>query len=102
MRAAAGGDPHRLNVRGSGLLQPAVRVSVIRSGESMENALRACCKGIRIGKSPHPPRGRCYGKQLIYEKLPTDITKRHVMLLDPILASGNSAIKAIETLIRRG
>nr|XP_007146668.1 hypothetical protein PHAVU_006G059500g [Phaseolus vulgaris]ESW18662.1 hypothetical protein PHAVU_006G059500g [Phaseolus vulgaris] len=25
-------------------------VSVIRSGESMENALRACCKGIKIGK----------------------------------------------------
>ena len=24
-------------------------VSVIRSGESMENALRACCKGIKIG-----------------------------------------------------
>ena len=25
-------------------------VSVIRSGESMENALRACCKGVKIGK----------------------------------------------------
>ncbi|KAI3740202.1 hypothetical protein L2E82_30626 [Cichorium intybus] len=24
--------------------------SVIRSGQSMENALRACCKGIKIGK----------------------------------------------------
>ena len=25
-------------------------VSIIRSGESMENALRVCCKGIKIGK----------------------------------------------------
>jgi uridine kinase len=25
-------------------------VSIVRSGESMENALRACCKGIKIGK----------------------------------------------------
>eukprot|EP00958_Prasinococcus_capsulatus_P004631 scaffold431_cov315-Prasinococcus_capsulatus_cf.AAC.12 len=25
-------------------------VSLIRSGESMENALRACCKGVKIGK----------------------------------------------------
>lgn len=25
-------------------------VSIIRSGESMENALRACCKGVKIGK----------------------------------------------------
>ncbi|XP_022556834.1 uridine/cytidine kinase UKL1, chloroplastic isoform X2 [Brassica napus] len=25
-------------------------ISIIRSGESMENALRACCKGIKLGK----------------------------------------------------
>ncbi|KAK2992877.1 hypothetical protein RJ640_028119 [Escallonia rubra] len=25
-------------------------VSIVRSGESMENAMRACCKGIKIGK----------------------------------------------------
>ncbi len=25
-------------------------VSIIRSGEAFENALRACCKGIKIGK----------------------------------------------------
>ena len=25
-------------------------VSVIRSGESMENALRACCQGVKLGK----------------------------------------------------
>ena len=25
-------------------------VSIIRSGEAMENALRDCCKGIKIGK----------------------------------------------------
>jgi uridine kinase len=25
-------------------------VSIIRSGESMEAALRTCCKGVKIGK----------------------------------------------------
>ncbi len=25
-------------------------VSIIRSGESMENALRACCQGVKLGK----------------------------------------------------
>lgn len=29
-------------------------------------------------------------KQLIYEKLPNDISERHVLLLDPILGTGSS------------
>ncbi|MBA0781457.1 hypothetical protein Gotri_002381 [Gossypium trilobum] len=76
-------------------------VSVIRSGESMENALRACCKGIKIGKILIHGDGK-NGRQLIYEKLPADISSRHVLLLDPVLASGNSAIKAISLLLSKG
>ncbi|XP_024953163.1 uridine kinase-like protein 3 isoform X1 [Citrus sinensis] len=104
-------------------------VSVIRSGESMENALRACCKGIKIGKilihregdngqqvcKVLPMSRMCffvsakvlifYGSmiwQLIYEKLPQDISERHVLLLDPILGTGNSAVQAISLLLRKG
>lgn len=76
-------------------------VSVIRSGESMENALRACCKGIKIGKILIHREGD-NGQQLIYEKLPQDISDRHVLLLDPILGTGNSAVEAISLLIRKG
>ncbi|KAL7179468.1 hypothetical protein ACSBR1_042793 [Camellia fascicularis] len=90
-------------------------VSIIRSGESMENALRACCKGIKIGKIlihrdgdngkqgvfPVPPPF-FQTKKLIYEKLPKDISERHVLLLDPVLATGNSANQAIELLIQKG
>ncbi|QCD78116.1 uridine kinase-like protein 4 [Vigna unguiculata] len=76
-------------------------VSVIRSGESMENALRACCKGIKIGKILIHREGD-NGQQLIYEKLPNDISDRHVLLLDPILGTGNSAVQAISLLIRKG
>ena len=35
-------------------------------------------------------------EELIYEKLPADIADRHVLLLDPILATGNSAARAIQ------
>ncbi|KAF6161438.1 hypothetical protein GIB67_009317 [Kingdonia uniflora] len=76
-------------------------VSIVRSGESMENALRACCKGIKIGKILIHRDGD-NGKQLIYEKLPKDISERHVLLLDPVLATGNSAVQAIELLIQKG
>lgn len=76
-------------------------VSIIRSGESMENALRTCCKGIKIGKILIHREGD-NGKQLIYQNLPRDIQNRHVLLLDPVLATGNSAIQAIELLINKG
>lgn len=92
-------------------------VSIIRSGESMENALRACCKSIKIGKilvHRHCPvdareapstsspsnsvtdmsrNGRDY--DLIYEKLPRDIAGRYVFLMDPILGTGHSASRCI-------
>ncbi|KAH1263861.1 Uridine kinase-like protein 4 [Glycine max] len=87
-------------------------VSIIRSGESMENALRACCKGIKIGKILIHREGDngqqvchlcvCLGIPLIYEKLPNDISDRHVLLLDPILGTGNSAVEAISLLLKKG
>lgn len=40
--------------------------------------------------------------KLIYEKLPNDISERHVLLLDPVLATGNSANQAIELLVQKG
>ncbi|PSS30405.1 Uracil phosphoribosyltransferase [Actinidia chinensis var. chinensis] len=76
-------------------------VSIIRSGESMENALRACCKGIKIGKILIHGEGD-NGRQLIYEKLPADISSRQVLLLDPVLASGSNAIKGISLLLSKG
>jgi uridine kinase len=91
----------------------------IFSGESMENALRACCKGIKIGKIlihrsgdngkqvlhyiwsvygilffqceknfPQYTSSPSSSTQLIYEKLPKDISQRHVLLMDPVLATG--------------
>ena len=33
---------------------------------------------------------------MLYEKLPYDIAERHVLLMDPILASGNTCAAAIE------
>ncbi|KAF3337198.1 Uridine kinase-like protein 3 [Carex littledalei] len=77
-------------------------ISVIRSGESMENALRACCKGIKIGKILiHRSEGD-NGQQLIYHNLPKDISNRHVLLLDPILGTGNTAVQAINLLLKKG
>lgn len=91
-------------------------VSVIRSGESMENALRECCQGIKIGKvlvarhygASSGGSGSVHGLQpqpqehQVYEKLPGDIAERYVLLLDPVLATGGSACRAIQLLLSKG
>lgn len=41
-------------------------------------------------------RDQLVEQELIYEKLPKDIAERHVLLMDPILATGNSAARAIQ------
>lgn len=77
-------------------------VSVIRSGEAMEVALRECCQGIKIGKILVHRHGVGGSQELIYHKLPEDIAKRFVLLLDPILGTGNTACKTIQVLLDRG
>ena len=77
-------------------------VSVIRSGEAMENAVRSVCKNIRIGKILIE-RGTAESEPSVkYVKLPQDIARRQVLLLDPILASGRSICLAVEQLLAAG
>lgn len=38
---------------------------------------------------------------LVYFKLPDDIADRHVLVMDPILSSGYTVVRAIETLLVR-
>ncbi|KAG6633336.1 hypothetical protein CIPAW_12G041900 [Carya illinoinensis] len=70
-------------------------VSINRIGQAMENALRACCAEVDIGF--------IFGtRPEVVGTLPEDISKRHILLLDPVLASGKSAIRAIELLKNEG
>jgi len=73
-------------------------VSIIRSGESMEKAVRQVCEDIRIGKILIQRNEKTAEPILFYSKLPKDISKRYVLLLDPMLATGGSVCKAIEVL----
>ncbi|KAJ1510828.1 Uracil phosphoribosyltransferase, synthesizes UMP from uracil [Coelomomyces lativittatus] len=74
-------------------------VPIIRAGEAMEKGLRECCKGVRIGKILIQRNEATYQPQLFYDKLPHDIHDRFVLLLDPMLATGGSVIRAIEVLL---
>jgi len=77
-------------------------VSIMRAGESMEQGLRDCCRSVRIGKILIQRDEETALPKLYYSKLPPDIDDRYVLLLDPMLATGGSAIKAIEVLLANG
>lgn len=65
-------------------------VSIMRAGESMEQALRECCRSVRIGKILIQRDEETAQPRLFYDKLPEDINNRWVLLLDPMLATGMS------------
>lgn len=74
----------------------------MRAGEAMEQGLRDCCRSVRIGKILIQRDEDTTMPKLFYDKLPEDIASRWVLLLDPMFATGGSAIMAVEVLISRG
>ncbi|KAJ2162569.1 Uracil phosphoribosyltransferase, synthesizes UMP from uracil [Coemansia sp. RSA 552] len=77
-------------------------VSIMRAGESMEQGLRDVCTSVRIGKVLIQRDEETAQPKLYYSKLPKDIADRWVLLLDPMLATGGSAMKCIEALLEAG
>jgi uracil phosphoribosyltransferase len=84
------------------LASPVCGVSVIRAGDSMEGELRSAWPSIRIGKILIQRDKATKLPHLYYSALPHDIAERHVLMLDPMLATGGTALKAIEVLLDHG
>lgn len=76
-------------------------VSIVRSGESMEQGLRDCCRSIRIGKilieSDENNQARA-----LYAKFPRDIAQRRILLLYPIMSTGLAVIESVKVLLNHG
>ncbi|XP_060039141.1 uracil phosphoribosyltransferase homolog isoform X2 [Erinaceus europaeus] len=60
-------------------------VSIMRSGEAMEQGLRDCCRSIRIGKILIQSDEETQRAKVYYAKFPPDIYRRKVLLMYPIL-----------------
>ncbi|KAJ8026773.1 Uracil phosphoribosyltransferase-like [Holothuria leucospilota] len=73
-------------------------VSIMRSGEAMEHGLRDCCRSIRIGKILIKTNEDTGEARVYYAKFPPDIGRRKVLLMYPILNSGNTVIQAVKVL----
>ena len=79
-------------------------VSIPRSGDILQEAVRKICPGVGIGKILIQRDETTKEKKavLYYKKLPKNISDCYVILTDPMLATAGSSIKAISVLIEAG
>jgi uracil phosphoribosyltransferase len=78
-------------------------VSIIRSGDALLEAVRDVEPAIRVGKiliqrDESDPEKR---PKLFYSKMPPGVENMHILLCDPMLATGGSAKMAIDTLVSK-
>ncbi|KAJ4921807.1 hypothetical protein JOQ06_022562, partial [Pogonophryne albipinna] len=78
---------------------PITGVSVLRAGETMEPALRAVCKDVRIGKILIQTNVDSGEPELHYLRLPKDISEDHVILMDSSASTGAAAMMAVRVLL---
>lgn len=77
-------------------------VSVVRAGEAMESELWSIFPGMPIGKILIQRDRASKQPSLHWAHLPPRIADGHVLLLEPMLATGGSLLKAIEVLLAAG
>jgi uracil phosphoribosyltransferase len=88
--------------QGKKLATPLFAVSVMRAGESMEFELQRINRDIPIGKILIQRHQQTKQPHLYYSKLPANIAQGYVMLFEPMLATGGSALCALDVLLAEG
>ena len=84
------------------LANPPVLVSILRAGNGMADSIFDICPEasmahIGMQRDPHTHEPLFY-----YEKYPADLDSRQSILIDPMLATGGSAIMAADRLKEKG
>ena len=78
-----------------------VAVSIIRAGDSMLDTFLATAPEAVVGKILIQRNEETAEPMLYYSKLP-DMKGKKVFLLDPMLATGGSALSAVKCLLEKG
>jgi uracil phosphoribosyltransferase len=77
-------------------------VSIIRAGDSLLDCVRKILPGISVGKILIQRDEETALPKMYYAKLPNGVENKTILLCDPMLATGGSAIMAIESLVSFG
>ena len=75
-----------------------VLVSILRAGNGILDGMLNVIPGARVGHIGLYRDPKTLGAVEYYFKMPHDMHERDVIVLDPMLATGNSAIAAVERL----
>ncbi|KAH3762317.1 uracil phosphoribosyltransferase [Pelomyxa schiedti] len=92
--------PNGATIQGVEMKDKICGISIVRSGESMEAALRDVCKDIKVGKLLIQRDEDTALPKLLHVLLPRDLASRRILLLDPMLATGGSACTAAQVLVQ--
>lgn len=81
-----------------------IAVSILRSGDAILEEVLNILPDVKIGKILVQRNEESSEKEAIYffEKLPQNIHENKVLLLDPMVATGGSAIASIRILLKNG
>lgn len=82
-------------------LGPAL-VSILRAGNGMLEGMLECCPKAAVGFIGLERDEKTFEPQSYYCKLPGQLEKRKVVVLDPMLATGGSAVEAVNKIKRAG
>lgn len=74
-------------------------VSILRAGETMEQALCDVLKDVRLGKILIQTNQHTGEPELYYLRLPKDIKDYRILLLDATVATGAASIMAVRVLL---
>ena len=77
-------------------------VSILRAGNGLTDALLNIMPEAAVGHLGMERDAETHQARAYYEKLPQQINKRQVILVDPMLATGGSAIMAADQLKSHG
>lgn len=81
-----------------------IAVSILRSGDAILDELLNIMPDVNVGKILVQRNEDSHIKEAIYffQKLPSDVKDKKVILVDPMIATGGSAIASIDILIKKG
>jgi uracil phosphoribosyltransferase len=79
-----------------------VFVAILRAGTGILDGMLSVVPGARVGHIGLYRDPKTHVAVEYYFKLPGDLAERDVVILDPLLATGNSAVAAVERLKESG
>lgn len=91
-----------METQGKTISKQVALVPILRAGLGMVDALMSLIPAAKIGHVGLYRDPQTHEPVEYYCKLPTDIEQRQVLVLDPMLATGGSAVAAIDFIKKRG